>query len=270
MEIRNSVVVVTGAGGEGSGRAIAQHFARNGARVVVSDILESGARETVRRVKAEGSQALAFKTDVRVEEEVGSLIAFTETAFGGLDLMVNNASAPYRPGEPLEHWVDTIQTDLLGALYGTRLAIDAMRRRGGGAIVNISSTSALGHGRRKPGGSPAYDVAKAGVLRLTTMLGWLYERERIRVNCLAPDWIATEEVCAYVDSLTPERREQERVPTTLTTLGEIADAVTRLATDDSLAGRVLVWWSDDCPRFIPWGDQGYSALESDDPGCQPS
>ena len=252
---------MTGAGGGGSGRAIAQHFARHGARVVVSDILESGARDTVRRITSEGGQAVAFKTDVRVEEEVRSLIAFSETTFGGLDVIVNNASAPYRPGEPLEHWLDTVQTDLLGALYGTRLAIDAMRRRGGGAIVNISSTSALGHGRRKPGGSPAYDVAKVGVLRLTTMLGWLYEREHIRVNCLAPDWIATEELRAYVDSLTPEQREQEGVPATLTTLGEIADAVTRLATDESLAGRVLVWWSDDRPRFLPWGDPGYTALE---------
>jgi NAD(P)-dependent dehydrogenase (short-subunit alcohol dehydrogenase family) len=261
MEIRNRVVVVTGAGGGGSGRAIAQTFARNGARVVVSDILESGARETVHRIQAQGGQAVAFKADVRVEEEVRSLIAFTETTFGSLDVVVNNASAPYRPGEPLEHWVDTVQTDLVGTLYGTRLAIDAMRRRGGGAIVNISSTSALGHGRRKPGGSPAYDIAKAGVLRLTTMLGFLYERERIRVNCLAPDWIATEELGAYVDSLTPEQREQEGVPTTLTTLGEIADAVMRLATDESLAGRVLVWWSDDRPRFIPWEDPGYAALE---------
>ena len=93
------------------------------------------------------------------------------------------------------------------------------------------------------------------------MLGWLYEREHIRVNCLAPDWIATEELRAYVDSLTPEQREQEGVPTTLTTLGEIADAVTRLATDESLTGRVLVWWSDDRPRFLPWGDPGYTALE---------
>ncbi|PYR67964.1 MAG: hypothetical protein DMF88_11040 [Acidobacteria bacterium] len=228
---------------------------------MVSDILESGARDTVRRITSEGGQAVAFKTDVRVEEEVRSLIAFSETTFGGLDVIVNNASAPYRPGEPLEHWLDTVQTDLLGALYGTRLAIDAMRRRGGGAIVNISSTSALGHGRRKPGGSLAYDVAKVGVLRLTTMLGWLYEREHIRVNCLAPDWIATEELRAYVDSLTPEQREQEGVPATLTTLGEIADAVTRLATDESLAGRVLVWWSDDRPRFLPWGDPGYTALE---------
>jgi len=68
MEISGRIVIVTGAGGGGSGRAIAQHFARHGARVVVSDILESGARDTVRRITSEGGQAVAFKTDVRVEE----------------------------------------------------------------------------------------------------------------------------------------------------------------------------------------------------------
>jgi NAD(P)-dependent dehydrogenase (short-subunit alcohol dehydrogenase family) len=146
-------------------------------------------------------------------------------------------------------------------VYGTRLAIDAMRRRGGGAIINISSTSALGHGRQTPGGSPAYDVAKAGVLRLTTMLSWLKGQNGIRVNCLAPDWVATDELRAYVDSLTLEQRHQQGVPNTLTTVAEIADAVTRLATDESLAGRVLVYWSDDRPRFIRWGDPGYAVLE---------
>ena len=261
MILTDKVVIVTGAGGGGCGRAIAQSMAERGAHVVVSDIQEAGARETVRRIRADGNQAQFFRADVRIEDEVRALIAFAEQTFGGLDVIVNNASAPYRPGTPLEHWVDTVQTDLFGALYGTRFAIDAMRRRGGGAIINFSSTSALGHGRRGPGGSPAYDVAKAGVLRLTTMLGWLAERDGIRVNCLAPDWIATEELSAYVDLLTPEQRKQERVPTRLTSLEEIADAVTRLATDESLAGRVLVWWSDEGPRFIPWGDPGYAGLE---------
>jgi len=260
MEISGRIVIVTGAGGGGSGRAIAQHFARHGARVVVSDILESGARDTVRRITSEGGQAVAFKTDVRVEEEVRSLIAFSETTFGGLDVIVNNASAPYRPGEPLEHWLDTVQTDLLGALYGTRLAIDAMRRRRWGhrqyqfhICARTRSQEAGWFARvrcREGWSSSAYDNARLAV-----------RTRALRVNCLAPDWIATEELRAYVDSLTPEQREQEGVPATLTTLGEIADAVTRLATDESLAGRVLVWWSDDRPRFLPWGDPGYTALE---------
>jgi NAD(P)-dependent dehydrogenase (short-subunit alcohol dehydrogenase family) len=146
-------------------------------------------------------------------------------------------------------------------MYGTRFAIDALRRRGGGAIINISSTSALGHGRRTPGGSPSYDVAKAGVLRLTTGLGWLQGSDRIRVNCLVPDWIATDALRAYVDALTPERRKQQGVPNTLTTLAEIANAVTRLVCDESLAGRVLVWWSDERPRLIEWADPGYAVLE---------
>ena len=261
MELRDKVCVVTGAGGGGSGRAIAQRFARDGALVVVSDIHEAGGRETVRRIEASGERALFFRADVRIEAEVRALIACAETSYGKLDVLVNNASAPYRPGEPLEHWFDAVETDLLGAMYGTRCAIEVMRRSGGGSIVNVSSTSALGHGRRQPGGSPAYDVAKAGVIRLTTALGWLQGAHGIRVNCLAPDWVATDEVRAYFDSLTPEQRKQQGVPSQLTPVAEVAGAAVSLATDESLAGRVLVYWSDDRPRFIPWGDPGYESLE---------
>lgn len=83
-------------------------------------------------------------------------------------------------------------------MHATRFAIDAMRRRGGGAVVNISSISALWHGRRNPAPAvPAYDAAKAGVLRFTTMLGWLGSQENIRVNCLAPGWIASPPVRAF-------------------------------------------------------------------------
>jgi hypothetical protein len=81
------------------------------------------------------------------------------------------------------------------------------------------------------------------------------------VNCLVPDWIATDGLRAYADALTPEQRAHQGVPNTLTTLAEIADAVTRLVCDQSLAGRVLVWWSDERPRFIEWADPGYAVLE---------
>lgn len=111
-------------------------------------------------------------------------------------MLVNNASAP-RGDEGLDTWMDPIETDLLGAIYATRWAVEAMRRSHGGAIVNIASISALWHGRKTTGGIPGYDVAKAGMIRMTTRLTSLAETDAIRVNCLAPGWIATDEVRKY-------------------------------------------------------------------------
>jgi NAD(P)-dependent dehydrogenase (short-subunit alcohol dehydrogenase family) len=263
MELKGQTAVITGAGGAGSGRAIASRFAREGARVVVCDINETGGLETVRRIESEGGTAAFRRTDVRVEQEVKELIDFAEQRFGSLGVVVNNASGPeYQPDRPFDLWNEIVQTDLLGTMYGTRFAIDAMRRRGGGAIVNISSISALWHGRKKPAPAvPAYDTAKAGVIRFTTMLAWLGQ-ENIRVNCLAPGWIASPPVRAYVDSLTTEQRKERGVPSKLLSVDEVADAVVRLATDESLCGRILVWWSEDEPRLIPWGDRGYAGLIS--------
>jgi NAD(P)-dependent dehydrogenase (short-subunit alcohol dehydrogenase family) len=195
-----------------------------------------------------------------VEEQVRALVAFAGQAFGGLHILINNASAPFRPGEPLDHWSDTVHTDLFGTMYATRFAIDAMRRCGGGAIVNISSISALWHGRPTHNASPSYELAKAGVIRLTTGLAWLAAKEGIRVNCLAPGWIAVPEVMAYWEKLTPAERLERSVPARLLETYQVADAVVRLATDESLAGRVLVWWSEDEPGLIPWGDRGYPKL----------
>lgn len=136
---------------------------------------------------------------------------------------------------------------------------EAMRRRGGGAIVNFGSTSAVGHGRKHSSSAP-YDAAKAGIARLTTTLAWRRE-ENIRVNCIVPDWVATEEVKSYVDSLPAEERAPNGVPEVLTTVDEIAGAVLRRATDETLAGRVMVWWSGEKAGLIPLGDLGYEKLE---------
>ncbi len=259
MRVRSALV--TGAGGVGCGRAIARHLAKKGAKVVVCDLDELGAHETVRLIEKDGGRAIMRGCDVRVAQDVEETVAFAAKELGGLDLLVNDASAPYRPQSPLDNWADTIATDLLGTMTATRAAIEAMRGRGG-AIVNLGSSSALSHGRTHAGGSPAYDVAKAGVMRLTTMLAWLAEREKIRVNCLLPDWVATPEVQEYVDSVPLEERASLAIPSQLTTMEQIADAVYALATDDSLAGRVMVWWSnDEAPKLIPFGDRGYVALE---------
>ena len=255
----HQVVIVTGAGGSGCGRSISARFAKDGAAIVVCDIDEAGGHETVRGIEGNGGRAAFFKADVRQESEVERLVSFAETTFGRLSVLVNNASAPH--GDmAIDSWMGALETDLLGAMYATRWAIEAMRRGQGGAIVNIASISALWHGRKTPGGIPGYDVAKAGMIRMTTRLAALAETDGIRVNCLAPGWIATNEVLRYWESLTPAERNVRSVPARLLTTEQISDAVVRLAENRSLAGRVLVWWSEDEPRLIPWGDRGYRDL----------
>jgi NAD(P)-dependent dehydrogenase (short-subunit alcohol dehydrogenase family) len=234
-------------------------FAREGALVVVSDRNDDAGRETCFHIERAGGRAAYFHADVRLEHDIRLLIEFADRTFGKLAALVNNASGPEFDPDPLEHWPDVVATDLLGPMYATRHAINAMRRSGGGAIVNISSTSALGYGPNSPW--PAYDAAKAGILRLTTGLAWLGKKDHIRVNCLVPDWVASPQVVSYVDSLAPEERAPRGVPERLITPDEVANAVLRLATDESLSGRVMVWWCGQPPRLIPWKDAGYERLE---------
>lgn len=258
MILHRRTAVVTGSGGSGCGRAIALRLATEGAGVVVSDTDAAGGEETQRLIEAAGGRAVFRPADVRREVEVRKLLSFAEDRFGPIGLLVNNATAPFQHGYDMEGWLTTAETDFIGPLIATRYAVEAMRRAGqGGAIVNVSSISALWHGRRTPAGAPVYDAAKAGLLRLTTGLAELAKTDKIRVNCLAPGWIATDGPRQYWESLTPEQREERGIPARLLTTAQIADAAVRLATDDSLAGRVLFWWSDDEPKLIEWGDRGY-------------
>lgn len=262
MDPKKKVVVVTGAGGDASGRAIALRFARAGACVVVSDINTRGGRETVRLISAKAGRAVFHRADVRKPTAVRGLIAFAEKSFGGVDVMVNNASGKIVPEVTMDDWYANLEVDLLGALHGVRYAIESMRRRKGktgGAIVNIGSTSSLGYG--PPHSSlPGYDAAKAAIMHLSASLAGLKE-EGIRVNCLVPDWIASGDVLAGIAGLTAAERKTWHVPKVLTTPDEIADAVFELATNERLAGRVMVWWSGKKPGFLPIGERGYTCLE---------
>jgi NAD(P)-dependent dehydrogenase (short-subunit alcohol dehydrogenase family) len=262
MELDGKVAIVTGAGGAGCGRAIACRFAREGASVVIADTNDAGMRETASAIELEGRRTSIFRTDVGNEADVRALFGFAESTYGGVDVVVNDASGAVFPERSFDDWFANVRVDLLGAMYTARYGIEAMRRRGGGAIVNIGSTSALPHGDVRANGpsSSGYNTAKAGVMRLTTTLSWMGVKEGIRVNCLVPHWIGTDHIKSVVAAMTREQRRASVVPDVLIAPEELADAVLRLATDESLCGRVMVWFGGQPPRLIPFGDPGYASL----------
>jgi NAD(P)-dependent dehydrogenase (short-subunit alcohol dehydrogenase family) len=259
LDLKGKVAIVTGAGGGGQGRALASRLAREGVSVLVSDIDRNGGEQTVAMIQSAGGTAVFVPANVEREDEIVNLISQAEMQFGGLDIMVNNAG-PFVPGAPLEAWPSLIHANLMGSIYGTVHAMEPMRRRGGGVIIYYGSTSAIGHGR-KHASVAAYDVAKAAIARLATTTAWMRDAFNIRTNCVIPDWVATDEIRTYWESVAPDQRRDHGIPDTLTDLEEISSAVLRLITDDSLYGRLLVWWSGKPPGLVPVGDPGYTSLE---------
>jgi NAD(P)-dependent dehydrogenase (short-subunit alcohol dehydrogenase family) len=248
LDIEGRVAIVTGAGAAGTGRAIALRLAEEGARVVVADIQADGGRETVRLVEEGGGRAEFVRADMRVPDDIEAMLAFTEERLGWLDVLVNNAGwtdPPYFPDGSPGHWGATLDLNLRGPMLATQLAIRAMERMGGGAVVNISSVAGLGY---LPQSSPEYSAAKAGLIRFTATLAPLRERMNVRVNCVVPHWIATEHVKESIARMTPE--ERSRVPEPLNEPEEIADAVVEFIRDDDLAGRVMVCWCGEPRRLI--------------------
>jgi NAD(P)-dependent dehydrogenase (short-subunit alcohol dehydrogenase family) len=249
MEIRDRIALVTGGGGAGTGRAIALRLAHGGASVVAADIDEEGGRETVRRIEADSGRAAFVRADITEEEDVRAMVAFAEETFGGLDILVNSAGGtpePHFPDAPLEQWSRFLDLNLRGPMLAVQTALPAFARRGGGAIVNIASVAGLGYA---PHYSPEYSAAKAGLIRLTATLAPLAERANVRVNCIVPNWIGTDQVKVEIAAMTPAERAE--LPAELTSPEEIADHVARFVADEAHAGRVLVCWSGEPPRLVP-------------------
>jgi len=248
MDLTGKVTLVTGAGApSGTGRAIALLIAREGAGVVAAHLDLHGARDTVKAIEGEGGTAAPVRADVRVGDDIERMVAFAERTFGGLDVLVNNAGAtdePHFPEATPAHWGATLDLNLRGPMRATQVALEAMRRRGGGAIVNVSSVAGLGF---RPHPSPEYAAAKAGLVRFTATLAPLKERMNVRVNCVIPHWIETEQVRREVAAMPPEQRRE--VPKLLAP-EQVAEAVLRLVRDDDLAGRVMVLWCEEEPRLF--------------------
>jgi NAD(P)-dependent dehydrogenase (short-subunit alcohol dehydrogenase family) len=261
MEIEGRVALVTGAAA-GTGRAIATRLAADGAAVVVADIDGLGGLETVRRIGVDGGRAEFVRADVTVEPDVRAAVARAEALFGGLDVLVNNAGGtehPLFPDAPSDHWGRTLDLNLRGPMLAIQHALPAMRRRGGGAVVNIASVAGLGSLRND---LIEYATAKAGLIRLSVVLAPLAGRDNVRVNCVVPDWIGTEATTAFVAGLDAAERARSHVPARLTPPEEIAGAVARFIADDTLAGRVLVCWCERPWALVAQGDVGYREFEA--------
>ena len=238
MDLRDGVAVVTGAAA-GAGRAIARRLGAEGALVVVADLDAEGGAATVAAIEADGGRAAFVRADLTDPGDIAALID-AAAAQGPLRALVNNAGGgghvpPHWPDADPAVWGAWLDLNLRGPMLATQLALGPMRAAGGGAVVNVASTSGLG---LAPYVSPEYGAAKAGLIRFTATLAGL---EGVRVNCVVPDWIDTERV---TDA---ERAAADRPPIPL---ADVAGAVVAMLADDALAGRVTVLMPGEPPRLL--------------------
>lgn len=185
----NKSIVITGAG-KGLGRAAALAFAREGGAITIGDVDLEQANAVVDEISAAGGRAQTVSCDVRSPEQVQGLIAAAADAFGGVDVLYNNAGVVrYGTVEDLsiEDWDLQIDINLKGTFLTCKYAIPEMRKRGGGAIVNTASVQAFASQKTVA----AYAASKGGVVSFTTTVALDYAHEKIRCNCIAPGSIRT-------------------------------------------------------------------------------
>jgi 3-oxoacyl-[acyl-carrier protein] reductase len=227
------VALITGAA-SGQGRAAAQLFAAHGAAIVVVDIDESGAEETVALIEKEGGRASAVLADVSKRAACDEMVAHAVDTFGRLDVLYNNAAIQMsgRVVETTEAmWDITIATNLNAIFYACRAAIPHMLAGDGGSIINTSSTL----GQQGSEGYAAYGAAKAGLISLTRVIAVEYG-PKVRANVIAPGSIDTPRF----------RRVAERMGNTEEFLGMLERTIPlhRLGQSDDVAHVALFLASD--------------------------
>lgn len=195
MRLSGKVAIVTGAA-DGIGAATAELFAEQGAAVVLGDVDPRGLEMRDRIVTA-GGRALFRQTDISREADVAALVAAAEETFGGVDILVNNAAVFVLKGIEAtpEDWHRSLDVNVIGTSLCSRYAAEAMKRRGGGAIVNLASINAI----RGNNNMVAYAASKGGVLAMTMSLALDHAKDNIRVNCVCPATIDTPMVQAQVN-----------------------------------------------------------------------
>jgi NAD(P)-dependent dehydrogenase (short-subunit alcohol dehydrogenase family) len=235
---QDKIAIVTGAG-SGIGRATARLLAADGAAVTIADIDEAGAEATLELIRTEGGTARAHVADVADPDAVERMVADTLAAYGGLDLLHNNAAAIQLNltdqdvvTMPLDTWDTVLRVNLDGVMLGCRFAIPAILERGGGAIVNTASVAAT-YGSRS---LAAYGTSKAGVVALTRYVATAYADRNIRVNAVAPGVVVDrdlQEALGGPDGETLAPITEGHLVGRLGYPEEIATAVAYLLSDDA-------------------------------------
>lgn len=190
MILKDKVAVVTGAA-SGIGRAIAKLYAQEGAKVVVSDINLEGVEAVVQEIIQAGGEAVAVKTDVSKEVDTDSMLDLAVEQYGKLDILVNNAGIMdnMQPVEEIDeaNWQRIIGVNVSSVLFASKKAVSIFKKQGGGVIVNIASVGGVCGSRA----GVMYTASKHAVVGITKNIAYMYAKEGIRCNAIAPGGINT-------------------------------------------------------------------------------
>jgi NAD(P)-dependent dehydrogenase (short-subunit alcohol dehydrogenase family) len=242
VRLEGKVAVISG-GARGMGAVEARLFAKEGAKVVLGDVLDADGRTVESEIRATGAEAVFVRLDVTSESDWKNAVDTAVARFGTLDVLVNNAGVSGHgriEDVTLDMWNRVMTINSTGVFLGTRTAIPAMRRAGGGSIVNISSQLGL---VGVDNSSPQYQASKGAVRLLTKATAIQYAKERIRANSVHPGPIVTPMTEARRADPTTYQLTVSRIP--LGRYGEpedVAYGVLYLASDESsfMTGAELV------------------------------
>jgi NAD(P)-dependent dehydrogenase (short-subunit alcohol dehydrogenase family) len=233
--LAGKVALITGAG-SGIGRESAMLFAREGAQVVCVDIDEPSAASTAEAIVAAGGEAIAVRADVASADDSEAMVEITESRYGGLSVMFNNAGIMHSDDGDSQAttedvWDITMNINAKGVFFGCKFGIPAIKRSGGGSIINTASFVA--HlGAATP--QVAYTASKGAVLALSRELAVVHAREGVRVNALSPGPLRTELLMKVLDTEDKKQRRLVHVPMGRFGLAEeMAKAALFLASDES-------------------------------------